>query len=268
MDPKTETDLAEKTPTSGARLREAREARELELRDVATFTRQSQDTLAALEAMSTDAISPTILRMQARTYARFLELPEDEIVEGFAGARSQLNASAMPEEVLKANSFTRKKLLVGSAIAAVVIAAAMIATWAMRPNVATDSGDLAISARLAPQANRQQMVRTVGTDRKVELAIVANRAGWIEVRGSDGTIFRSRTMSAGEVYYPRMQSGWTVTVRDAGAFEWQLDQQPVGALGADGTAVYSVSVDEATTRGIEELSRAMAESEAGAASSR
>lgn len=268
MDPKTDKDLTETPLTSGDRLRQAREARDLELRDVAKSTRQSQDTLAALETMRTDAISPTILRMQARTYAKFLGLPEDEIVEGFAGERSQLNADAMPDEVLKANSVTRKRLILGGAIAAAVLVSASVATWAMRPNVETNPSDLAISARVAPQITRPQTVSAVSPERKVELAIFAKRAGWIEVRGSDGTIFRSRTMSAGEIYYPRMQSGWTVTVRDAGAFEWQLDKQSVGSLGDDGVAVYSVSIDEATTRGIEELSRAMADSEAQTAATR
>ena len=40
-------------------------------RDVASQTRQSQDTLAALEEMETDHIPDSILRLQARNYARF-----------------------------------------------------------------------------------------------------------------------------------------------------------------------------------------------------
>ncbi len=51
--------------TSGERLRAARVGRDLSLKDVAASTHQSLDTLAALETMETDHISPTILRMQA-----------------------------------------------------------------------------------------------------------------------------------------------------------------------------------------------------------
>lgn len=47
---------AELVKTMGERLREAREAKSLQLRDVARQTRQSQDTLASLEEMETEHI--------------------------------------------------------------------------------------------------------------------------------------------------------------------------------------------------------------------
>jgi hypothetical protein len=66
-------------------------------------------------------------------------------------------------------------------------------------------------------------------------------------------------MMAGEVYYPRLGSGWTITVQDAGVFEWRLDDLAVGVLGDSGLPAYGVSVDEALHQSLQSLSDAMAE---------
>lgn len=248
------------TPSVGDRLRGAREALKLELRDVAQKTRQSQDTLAALEDMKTGHISPTILRMQARTYAKFLELPEDEIVAGFADKRGYLNADEMPDEVVRTSNMPSKRALLVGVASSIVIVAASLIFLAVQPSPVAKNGELDISARVSPQVTPERAADVLRSrDDKVELAIVARRAAWIEVRGSDGTVFRSRTMNAGEVYYPRMASGWTVTVRDAGAFDWKIGEQTVGVFGADNTPLFSISVDEATKQGIASLSEALAD---------
>mgnify|MGYP000144221309 CR=1 FL=1 len=92
-----------------------------------------------------------------------------------------------------------------------------------------------------------------------EFGIVANKRAWIEVRGSDGTVFRNREMSPGEVYFPRTGAGWTITVRDGGAFEWQLGDLTAAAVGEPGQALYSISVDGALGAAVDARSAAMAE---------
>jgi ribulose-5-phosphate 4-epimerase/fuculose-1-phosphate aldolase len=79
--------------------------------------------------------------------------------------------------------------------------------------------------------------------RVAELSIVALKPAWIEVRGSDGTIFRSRTMARGEVYYPRMDAGWTVTARNPNACVWALDGEQIMPMGQADSPIYSLSVD-------------------------
>ena len=78
---------------------------------------------------------------------------------------------------------------------------------------------------------------------QLPLTLTAVRQGWIEVRGSDGTIFRSRSMAAGEVYHPRIGAGWTVSARDGSAFIWHVGDVEIGPLGEDAAAVYAISVD-------------------------
>ncbi len=233
--------------SAGDRLREAREARDLELRDVAAKTRQSQDTLIALEAMKTDHIPATILRMQAKMYARFLELPEEEIAADYAETRGTTNAEAMPNEVVRADQGQRPVFLIGGGLAAVLAVGVLALIFA--PGSKPDVEELAVSARIAPVQN--ELVDPIATlnESAEELSIRTQRAAWIEVRGSDGTVFRSRQMAANETYFPRTGAGWTVTVRDAGAFQWRIGDYAFAAFGPDEQALYSLSIDKAMEEG-------------------
>ena len=252
-------DSEELTLTAGARLLEAREARQLNLRDVADQPRQSPDTLEALEAMETSHLPDSIVRMQAKNYARFLGLPEEEIASGYAIqggpagiARSPTNQSAAPRT-------SGRAIVLGAG--AVVIAAAIIAGAIMisQPRATESVDTLAISARLAPAyANIDDMNDLVGEVTE-DFGIYAKHRAWIEVRGSDGTVFRNREMVAGEAYYPRTAAGWTITVQDAGAFEWRLGDLTAATVGEEGQSLYSVSVDDALSAAIDARSAALAE---------
>lgn len=248
-------------PKSGERLRSAREARGLSLKDVAATTRQSVDLLAALESMQTAHISPTILRMQARAYAEFLDLPMDEIAAGYSERRSAPDTANMPGERLRSTQVEKRRRLWPVAAGGGALIVAGLVFWMMQsPTPKTEAAAVTVASRVTySEPGFAKPVRSADTVHQRELSIRANASAWIEVRGSDGTIFRSRNMAAGEIYYPRMHAAWTVTVRDAGAFEWWLDDYKVGTLGEPGTPVYSVNVDDAIARGQEQLSTALAE---------
>ena len=250
-------------PSAGERLRAAREAKALDLRDVALQTRQSQDTLAALESEQTAHIPDSILRLQARNYARFLGLPEEEIASAYADARGSLNADAMPVEVAAPRAFPKKTLMIGSgALAAALVLVGGVAILLSGPQPQT--GDqLAISARLAPAFEQPTDLSALRADVSEEFFIHALEPAWIEVRGSDGTVFRNRQMQAGETYYPRTGAGWTITVRNAGAFEWRLGDTPVGRIGTPDQALYSVSIDNAMTAAEDARTAALAETTDG-----
>lgn len=240
----TKTAAPEAIASVGARLREARLAKSLELRDVANKTRQSQDTLAALESMETAHIPNSILRLQARNYARFLGLPEDDVANAFAEQKSAPVAPQRETATAQRAEFPTRLVLigVGTAIAATVLiaAASVILT---QPSTQQTTDQLAISARLAPTNIDELRTLNLDADTGNEFSLRATKAAWIEVRGSDGTVFRSRNMSRGETYFPRTGAGWTITVRDAGAFEWRLGDDVVSTVGEDQQALYSLSVD-------------------------
>jgi len=249
---------AEIVKTMGERLRDARVAKSLQLRDVARETRQSQDTLAALEEMETEHIPDSILRLQARNYARFLGLPEEEVASAYAANRGATNASAMPVEVEGKKVPTRMILVAAAAVFAVGVVGTGISLM-LQPATQQSADQLAISARLAPNTVQEIDFAALRADAGQEFSLRARQTAWIEVRGSDGTVFRSREMRTGETYFPRMGAGWTITVRDAGAFEWRLGDDVYATVGEDEQALYSVSVDNVLEAAIAAQSAALAE---------
>lgn len=231
--------------TVGERLRAAREARDQSLKDVAARTHQSVDTLKALEEMTTGGLSRTVVRMQAARYARALDLPADEIANGYADARTMMDVERMETvRKIKTERFSGRTLAFG-ALGVLVAGAALALGVSLVSGVSTKRGEVPISSRvLEPVSTYTQAATTSsGADLRDEVSLRANESAWIEVRGSDGTIFRSRQMRAGEVYYPRTGAGWTVTVRNAAAFDLMIDGRPVMALGDEATPAYSISID-------------------------
>lgn len=232
-------------PTSGERLVAAREARGLSLKDVAGDTKQSLDTLKALEAMTTADMSATVLRMQAMSYARYLNLPADEIASGYVESRSSTNSANMPDARIANRKALRRSWLVPTIVAVGLACAAGALIWLMQPDARDVSHTPVADLIAVPPVAPTRLASEARTGRN-EIAVRALETAWIEVRGSDGTIFRSRNMSRGEIYFPRMDAGWTLTVRDGGAFEWVYADIATGLIGEAGQPVYSVNIDLAT----------------------
>lgn len=244
--------------TAGARLLEARQARQLNLRDVAEKTRQSKETLQALENMETAHMPPSLVRLQARNYARFLGLPEDEIASGFQSVQDDVQMQSSPIRAT-APAIPLQAIVYG--VGAVIIGAAIVsaAILVAQPKPAETNDPLAISARLAPAYADMAELDNLASEVGEEFGIIATQRAWVEVRASDGTVFRNREMEIGETYFPRMGAGWTITVRDAGAFRWQLGDTAGASLGESGQALYSVSVDDALASTIDARSSALAQ---------
>jgi len=162
---------------------------------------------------------------------------------------------------MRTTQLRRRRRLWPVGLAAAALVTAGIVFWSLQSST-DERADTPVSSKIVfPRITSPSTVQLSRVTTGPELSIRALQSAWIEVRGSDGTIFRNRTMSTGERYYPRMDAAWTVTVRDAGAFEWWLGGHRVGALGEAGLPVYSVSIDAATTRGLEQLSTALANAE-------
>ena len=243
---------------AGARLLAAREARHLNLRQVAERTRQSKETLEALEAMDTAHIPAGILRLQAKNYARFLGLPEEEIASEYAPLGSGPTIETVHSST-QSSAPSSQVVMFGAG--AIVVAAAIIggAIMLTQPSTPETEDRLAVSARLAPAFTEIDDINSLVGEVSEEFGIFALERAWIEVRGSDGTVFRSREMMPGESYFPRKGAGWTITVQDAGAFEWRLGDVTADAVGEAGQSLYSVSVDNALQAAVDARSAALAE---------
>ena len=255
---KVDQDGEELTLSAGARLLEARQAKQLNLRDVADQTRQSPETLEALEAMETSHLPASIVRLQAKNYARFLGLPEEEIASAFAApAGPAVKNRAVAASATSGGS--GRAIVFGAG--ALVVASAIIggAIMMSQPRAVDAVDTLAISARLSPAYANIDEIDDLVSEITEEFGIYAKQRAWIEVRGSDGTVFRNREMAPGEAYYPRTAAGWTITVQDAGAFEWRLGDLSAETVGETGQALYSVSVDAALAAAVKARSAAMAD---------
>lgn len=260
----------------GMRLAAIREYKNLTLDDVAAHTQISKEKLANIETMNFDKPS-VFLRGAVKSYAAMLGLPADQYAKEYIEAIEGLTASAVETKTViseapvlptaQINRFAPQKQkrsiqvtapMMGGAIAAVCAVGVIIwgLTGTTPPEPTVSKSVLAITV---PQNGGDQSLlaeASASFDNSYEaldLSVTALRTAWIEVRGADGTIFRSRRMGAGESYHPRLGSGWTITARDGSAFEWRVGDVSVGKLSEERTEVFAASVDQAARQAAEIL---------------
>jgi transcriptional regulator with XRE-family HTH domain len=240
----------------GQVLRRVREALGLELAAIARESRIKDNFLMAIERMELQTIAKGYLVPYLIAYSKHLGLPEKQVVERYTrecGAVEEVKSSAPVQKIgdIRKKSDTRLPLiLAGAGALAVFVAGGVTAALLMNrgpeeivsPTVVAVSG--ARDSLFAETA-------TAAANTDLPLEIVAVRQAWLEIRASDGTIFLSRTMAAGESYFPRLKAGWTVSARNGGAFEWRVGDVVVGPLGPEGAQVFSLSVDDQLARAAE-----------------
>ena len=239
--------------TGGGLLRAAREKQELSIEAVARALMLNTRVIEYLErTMQPPGYDMQRTRISAKTYAKYLGISPDAVLADFPTDEQPRLATAVPRSsVTEANRGRATRYVLPVAfMAGVVVVGGAIAIM-MSPGQGTESRAVASVAERVVAVNTAQeslfarapLDASAADD--MDLAIVALQPAWIEVRGPDGTIFRSRTMARDEAYYPRLGAGWTVTVKDGQAFEWQVDGRAIGRLADQALPIYSASIDEA-----------------------
>jgi len=231
----------------GDRLKEAREERDLTLNDVSKKLLVREDYLRAIEDMYASGVPKGYLNGILRSYAGFLGLPAEETVKTFAEQCGAISQAGERKVVVASNVSAPSRMrgmLMAAAAVFVVTGVAGVSMLALSQNetvapVTVEAGSPVNGAResLFASANLGEV------DAQLPLSLTAQTNAWLEVRGADGTIFRSRKMAAGEVYHPRIGAGWTVTARYGGAFVWHVGDVEIGPLGEGASPVYAMSVD-------------------------
>lgn len=228
---------------AGERLKAARLEKGVDLPAAAKELRIREAYLQAIEDMYVAALpAGGYLNAYLRTYARYLGLPDDKIITQFSeecGAVSQ--APKQEPQVAPPKRSISALRAVGAGLASAV--AVSVLAWVA---VSFSDGDAGGQSDLARNAAKESLFTEAATttvSAQLPLALTAVESGWVEVRGSDGTIFVSRAMSRGERYFPRIGAGWTVSAEDGGAFEWRVGDAAVGLLGESGAPAYAISVD-------------------------
>ena len=232
----------------GDMLREVREGRGLTLADVSAKILVRESYLQNIEDMYVPGVPKGYLSAFLRTYSSFLGLPSEEIIKKFSEQSGVISQAASKENIAAPLAITvptkfRGVLYAATAAALLVAVGGGVMMFSQSASVSgadiTEAGTPVNGAResLLATADREELAT------QLPLRLTALKAGWLEVRGADGTIFRSRKMAAGEEYFPRIGAGWTITARDGSAFVWNVGDVEIGPMGEAGSAVYALSVD-------------------------
>lgn len=248
----------------GQVLRAVREAQGLELDLIARELRHNRLYLMAIERMETSTLpSASYLTPILRSYAGRLGLDTDRVVEDYTEDCGGVARVSAPQAIIAPDSSEkpawRRPAAIGTAIAAacgLAVGLGLIMTDGEGSEGPQMVGEPVNGARESLFANSPLPDRA--EVERLPLTLVALRDGWVEVRGADGTIFRSRVMRAGEAYAPRAGAGWTISARDGSAFEWRLGDAVIGPLGPEAAPVYAASVDAAASRAMEVAAPALA----------
>lgn len=234
----------------GQVLRRVRETLGLDIADISRKSLLRQDFLMWIERMEIGQIPKGYLTPYLRAYCVELGLPDSEVIAQYThecGAVSEVrNSAPVPKIGDIAPPKPKWPLMAAAAAVLVVLGGGAIGLTQVikpAPELAPAPAIVAVNgARHSLFDDASDANRPLPTHLPLEL--VATRQGWVEVRGADGTIFRSRVMVAGESYFPRLDAGWTVSAKDGGAFQWHVGDAVIGPLGPDGAPVFSVSVDQ------------------------
>lgn len=248
----------------GQKLRRTRESLGLDLDEIATETKLRAPYLMAIERMEVHTVPSGYLNPYLRTYANRLGLPADEVIAAYREECGGLDGVKEAATIVKLDDMETGKSYLPVYFAAGAAACLAVVAGFVFFSGPTETGPVIASSVPVPVNGARESLfagqsgATSPAVNNLPLNLTAVRQGWIEVRGADGTIFRSRVMAVGETYFPRLGADWTVSARDGGAFEWRVGDIVVGTLGPDAAPVYAVNVDRAAAEAIEKTSPAMA----------
>lgn len=255
--------------SAGQALRAIREQRGIDLSDVAKDLRLNEHYFMAIERMEVSSVPRGYLSKYVGSYASYLGLSRDEIITAYTSECGAVETVEKPEKIVPAEvqtppAWRRPAVLVAAALPVCAMAGALY--MASEPTPADNPGSVIAGEPL--DGARESLFAGAPLPEGARsdafpLTLTATRNAWLEVRGADGTVFRSRTMAAGETYHPRVGAGWTISARDGGAFEWRLGDAVIAPLGSDGAPVYSSRVDNAAALAAEKAAPSLASAGAG-----
>ena len=226
----------------GARLREAREARNMELRDIAATTKISIGALEAIEQNDFDPLPGGIFtRAFVRAYASEVGLDPEQTTRDFMAqapieaahdaARIEDGQAPSARQVLET---LFKLLVVGVPLAGIVF-------LGLRgiPALSPDSGDAGAPVETAPEPPAPPAAAPVEVEAAAPaqepLAIVLRPRGesWVSLT-VDGDLVFSRIMQAGEEESYEAEEEITLNIGNAGEFDFTINGRNARSLGGQG----------------------------------
>jgi len=238
------------TPTDvGARLRAAREAKQISLREIAATTKISVSALEALEENDVAQLPGGIFtRAFVRSYATEVGLDPEEVMRDFV---AQVPVEGIDEEEKydsqsrEHDLFQSQQRMAATVLKLVAISAAVLLLylgWAVMTG--TDAPEAPVAetapALLAPVAGsvRTEPPVTAEPMSQESLTIVLRPRGdcWVSLT-IDGELVFEDLMHAGDREFYAAADEMRLIVGDAGAFGFTINQQDGRSLGGSGVTV-------------------------------
>ncbi len=240
----------------GSRLRSAREAKNISLRDIANTTKISVSALEALEQNDVKELPGGIFtRAFLRSYASEVGLDPEETVRDFM---SQIGAdkgsdearydaaSACDDQVL---FLGRKRMVLtvfwvvvlGMPLAGLLLLLGMNGRGGVLEEIGTEVPEvraLVSTIPASPRGGTSEGSSSV-TDEQLEIVLRPTGDCWVSLT-IDGEEVFARVMRAGEEEAYRAASEIVINVGDAGAFEFWVNGQAGRSLGDSGEVVNEV----------------------------
>ena len=238
------------TPTDvGARLRAAREAKQISLREIAATTKISVSALEALEENDVAQLPGGIFtRAFVRSYATEVGLDPEEVVRDFV---AQVPAEGIDEEEKydsqsrEHDLFQSQQRMAATVLKLVAISAAVLLLYlGWTVTTGTDAPEAPVAetapALLAPVAGlvRTEPPVTAEPMSQESLTIVLRPRGdcWVSLT-IDGELVFEDLMHAGDRESYAAADEMRLIVGDAGAFGFTINQQDGRSLGVSGVTV-------------------------------
>ena len=239
----------------GAGLREARERRGISLREIASTTKISSGALEALERNDVARLPGGIFtRGFVRSYAAEVGLdPEQtlrEFLDGFP-LEGVADGSLYASDTHEQETFESQRQMAGTLVRLVALSiplAGLIVYFGMNGGSAgrdeVDSGEAVVSGtsddsvRLTDVEEPQSDATTAdpAVAGMLTIGIHPDAPCWVSLT-VDGELVFSRLMQPGEREVFEAREGIVLSVGDAGAFAFTLNQQPGRRLGQSGEVV-------------------------------
>ena len=226
----------------GARLREAREARNMELRDIAATTKISIGALEALEQNDFDPLPGGIFtRAFVRAYASEVGLDPEQTTRDFM-AQAPADATHDParldeEQMPSARQLAQtlfKLLIIGVPLAGLLFLG-LRGTSTFSPGQGEAGAPVAAAPAPAPPPPAAPAAVEETAAVREPLAIVLRPRGesWVSLT-VDGERMLSRIMQAGEEESYEAEDEITLNIGNAGQFGFTINGQPARSLGGRG----------------------------------
>ncbi len=226
----------------GGRLREAREARNMELRDIAATTKISIGALEALEQNDFDPLPGGIFtRAFVRAYASEVGLDPEQTTRDFM-AQAPADATSDPGRLDDEQMPSRRqvvetvfKLLIIGVPLAGLLFLGLRGTSTVSPGQADAGGPATPVAEPAPLPPAAPVEVEAAPAVRAPLVIVLRPRGesWISLT-VDGERVLSRIMQAGEEESYEAEDEITLNIGNAGQFDFDINGQEARSLGGRG----------------------------------